>query len=118
MDSGKGTLLLGGIAVGIGAALLLRSRHTSDGVDTRRGFVTVEGADGNGHWSPGTRLAVGALGGGLMFYGLRAPGTIARMAATAGAGMLMRCAMDNPIQDWSELLKPQTLMGDVRPNAG
>jgi hypothetical protein len=114
--SGKSTLLIGGIAAGVGAALLLNSRRKPDTVETRRGYVRVEGPDG--HWSPTTRLAVGALGGGLMLYGMRAPGTIARMAATAGAGMVMRCVMDKPIQDWTELLKPHTLMGDVRPNAG
>lgn len=98
-------LLIGGIVVGIGAALILRSRSkaakTSHDV---RNKATV--ANFEDHWSSATRLAVGLIGGGLMVYGMRAEGRVAKIASTAGLTLVTRSVTDNPIHDWAEVMKP------------
>lgn len=42
------------------------------------------------NWSPAARLVASALGGGLVIYGLRARGPLAKATATVGVGLLAR----------------------------
>jgi uncharacterized membrane protein len=110
-SKGMRSFLLGGAALGVGAAvawkLTSRKQH-SDSHDSRN-LQTIENF--REHWSPTMRFAVGAVGGGLMVYGMRASGKMSRVAVTTGAGLLARSVTDKPIHDWADVLKPQSLLG-------
>ncbi len=111
--SGMKSFLIGGAALGIGAAVAWRLTSKRPPVDTHasRNLQTIENFREKEHWSPTMRFAVGALGGGLMVYGMRASGRMSRVAVTTGAGLLARSVTDTPIQDWADILKPQSLLG-------
>lgn len=64
-----------------------------------------------GGWTPAARFTAAAIGGGLLIYGLRSHHAVARIAATAGAGLIARSISNNPVKNWMELLKPQSAMG-------
>jgi hypothetical protein len=90
--------LLGGVALGAGAAWLLRKRAPSPLPEPK------------GEWTLGMRLATGAIGGGLMMYGNRATGKTARLAAVTGMGLVTRSILDQPVRGWQDVIKPRTLL--------
>lgn len=103
-------LWIGGVAAGIGVALMLRNRSTHQASShASRNWETVKNFEN--HWPLSTRVAVGLIGGGLMVYGMRAPGRMGRMATTTGVGLLTRSVNDVPIHDWTEVLKPHLTLG-------
>jgi CBS domain-containing protein len=52
------------------------------------------------NWSPATRVLAGALGGGLLFWGLRTPGKLNKAAASLGAGLLTRGITNREVSKW------------------
>lgn len=65
----------------------------------------------NGDWSSAERIAAGAVGGGLIYYGSKSTGRFGKLAAAAGTAMLMRSLRDEPIQAWTDVVKPRMLLG-------
>ena len=55
------------------------------------------------NWSPAARLVATALGGGLVIYGLRARGPLAKATATVGAGLLARGVSNKEVGSWTDL---------------
>lgn len=53
---------------------------------------------GPARWSPITRITVGALGAGLVAYGLARRGQLAALAIGAGAALLARDVADRPLR--------------------
>jgi uncharacterized membrane protein len=92
--------LMGGFVAGAGAALIWRMTRR------RRREETLPPE----HWSTTARLAAGAIGGGLILYGTRAPGKMGRLAATAGTGLLVRCITDQPVHKLSDVIQPRALL--------
>lgn len=76
------------IAAGIGVALWLNRRED------------------RGESRAVARLASGAVGGGLLLYGMNASGKLSRLAATAGGTLLVRSLKDEPIRHWTEIINP------------
>jgi len=94
-------LLLGGLAICAGGALLVWKQARSDRARARHRAE---------HWPAVKRVAVGAIGGGLLLYSLRTEGKMARIAASAGSAMLVSCVNDTPIRSWKEIVKPRVLL--------
>jgi CBS domain-containing protein len=57
------------------------------------------------NWSPATRFLASAVGGGLILYGIRARGPMAKATATVGAGLLTRGISNKEISSWTDLLR-------------
>ncbi len=55
------------------------------------------------NWSPTARLVASALGGGLVIYGLRAHGPLAKATATIGAGLIARGVSNTEVSSWTDL---------------
>jgi uncharacterized membrane protein len=72
-------------------------------------FFVIRSQRGREHWTPAARMAIGAMGGSLVLLGIRAPGRIGRLAATTGAGIVVRSAMDRPIRSLADVVQPQKL---------
>lgn len=114
-DGGMQSLLISGAVVGFSAALLwkMNKRAEPANVHERNNRDTIENfrKSSSEHWSAETRFAVGAAGAALLLYGMRASGgKIARLASTAGAGLLARSVSDKPIHDWHEIIPTRTLI--------
>ena len=63
------------------------------------------------NWSPTARLIAGAVGGGLVLYGLRARGPIAKASATVGAGLLTRGIANKEITSWTDINGARRVLG-------
>jgi CBS domain-containing protein len=63
------------------------------------------------NWSPTARLVASALGGGLVFYGLRAHGPLAKATATVGAGLLARGISNKEVASWTDLSAARRALG-------
>ena len=97
-------LLIGGLAVGAAVAMTYRSK-------TKQSEPMPEPEHlSDADWSLAKRIAMGAAGGGLMLYGMRAKGKLARMASPAGAGMLARSVRDEPIHEIRDVINPRALL--------
>jgi CBS domain-containing protein/osmotically-inducible protein OsmY len=57
------------------------------------------------NWSPATRFLAGAVGGGLMIYGIRARGPVAKATATVAAGLLTRAIANKEVGSWTDVLR-------------
>jgi CBS domain-containing protein/uncharacterized protein YwbE len=55
------------------------------------------------NWSPTARLVASALGGGLVIYGLRAHGPLAKATATVGVGLIARGVSNTEVSSWTDL---------------
>jgi uncharacterized membrane protein len=51
------------------------------------------------NWSPTARVLTGAVGAGLLAYGMRARGPLGLLATLAGAGVALRAASNRPVID-------------------
>jgi len=63
------------------------------------------------NWSPTARLVASALGGGLVIYGLRASGPLAKATATVGAGLLARGVSNKEVGSWADLGAARRALG-------
>jgi hypothetical protein len=55
------------------------------------------------NWSPATRAMAGALGGGMVLYGLRGHGALAKATAAVGAGLLSRGIANKELSSWTDM---------------
>jgi CBS domain-containing protein len=62
-------------------------------------------------WSATTRMAIAAVGGGLLVYGLRSTGRTRKIAATAGAALVARGLTGRPFEGLGDLMKPGRAFG-------
>lgn len=53
------------------------------------------------NWSPAARLMAGAVGGGMVLYGMRSKGRVAKAAAAVGAGLLTRGVSNKEVSSWT-----------------
>lgn len=70
-----------------GQARDARSKNSKDSKKSKRG-----------RWSPVTRLAMGALGSGLIAYGIKERGQLGVAAAAAGTALLLRDVANQPLR--------------------
>ena len=63
------------------------------------------------NWSPAARVVASALGGGLVIYGLRARGPLAKATATVGAGLLARGVSNKEVASWTDLAGVRRAIG-------
>jgi len=63
------------------------------------------------NWSPAARLLASAVGGGLVLYGVRASGPIAKATATVGAGLIARGVSNKPAASWTDLSAARRAIG-------
>jgi hypothetical protein len=63
------------------------------------------------NWSPTARLVASAFGGGLVIYGMRAHGPLAKATATVGAGLLARGVSNKEVASWTDLGAARRVLG-------
>jgi CBS domain-containing protein len=63
------------------------------------------------NWSPTSRLLASAIGGGLVLYGLRARGPVAKTVAAAGAGLLTRGISNKEVSSWPDATGAGRVLG-------
>jgi gas vesicle protein len=61
-------------------------------------------------WALSGRIAAAAAGVALLLYGFRSKQAIARVAATAGIGLVARSISNRPVKDWADLLRPESIL--------
>lgn len=84
----------------------LRAHEGAGGISDLQGSTEVRGSRSafmRSNWSPATRLFASAVGGGLVLYGVRARGPIAKTTATVGAGLLTRGISNREWSSWTQL---------------
>jgi len=63
------------------------------------------------NWSPATRVVASAIGGGLVLYGLRGRGPVAKATAAVGAGLLSRGISNKELSSWTDLSSARHALG-------
>lgn len=97
MIDGENHYVRAGLLFAAGAALVLLMPKREREDAARR----VHQAE---HWEPSARITTAAVGAALMLYGMKTTGKVAKLAATSGAGLLMRSIADEPIDSWRDVL--------------
>jgi CBS domain-containing protein/uncharacterized protein YwbE len=57
------------------------------------------------NWSPATRFLASAVGGGLVLYGMRAAGPVAKATASVGACLLTRGIANKEVTSWIDAVR-------------
>lgn len=67
------------------------------------------------HWAPSTRVLASAVGGGLLLYGLKSKGAVAKATASVGLGLLTRGIGNRELAELKDSLPG---LGQVRRSVG
>lgn len=64
-----------------------------------------------GNWTPSARIMAAAVGGGLLFYGLKSGTNLGKASATLGLGLITQGVADTDLARWTNLEAARKFVG-------
>jgi len=126
VEANDGTVRLRGSILAHEAPRLLKCVKAIPGVESVEDLMDVQdlGSAGNVEprrgeqwdfmnksWSPSTRMMAGAVGGGLLLYGIKSRSSMGKATATVGLGLLTRGIANREIADLKGISSLRKLVG-------